>query len=137
MADDRCGRPVSKSKTSDIKLVKDRLDVDQCVTMHELCSELAMGYGTVHRILKDELTMSRVSARSVSRLLKNHEIERRVMDSKTFLRRFEKEGDAFLNVIITTDETWLFYYDSKHSNSRVSGSRVIRPLQRRQECPGP
>ena len=33
------------------------------------------------------------------------------MDSKTFLRRFEKEGDAFPNLIITTDETWLFYYD--------------------------
>ena len=41
-------------------------------------------------------------------LLKNHEMERRVMDSKTFLRRFEKEGDTFLNPIITTDETWLF-----------------------------
>ena len=43
MDDDRCGRPVSKSKTSDVKLVKDRLDMDQRVTMHELCSELDMG----------------------------------------------------------------------------------------------
>ena len=34
MDDDRCGRPVSKSKTSDIKLVKHRLDVDRRVTMH-------------------------------------------------------------------------------------------------------
>ena len=33
------------------------------------------------------------------------------MDSKTFFRRFEKEGDASLNWIIITDETWLFYYD--------------------------
>ena len=40
MDDDRCGRPVSISKTSDVKLVKDRLDVDWCATMHELCSEL-------------------------------------------------------------------------------------------------
>ena len=45
---------VSKSKTSDVKLVKDCLDVDRPITMHELCSELDMGYGTVHRILKDE-----------------------------------------------------------------------------------
>ena len=43
MDDDRCGRPVSKSKTSEVKLVKDRLDVDRPVTMHELCSELNMG----------------------------------------------------------------------------------------------
>ena len=113
MDDDRCGCLVSKSKTSDVKLVKDRLDVDRRVTMHELCSELDMGFRTVHRILKDELNMSRVSARWVLRLLKNHEMDRRVMDSKTFLRRFEKEGDTFLNRIITTDETWLFYFDPK------------------------
>ena len=54
MDDDRCSRPMSKSKTSDVTLVKERLDVDLRVTMHELCSVLAMGYGTVHRILKDE-----------------------------------------------------------------------------------
>ena len=53
MDDDRCRSPVSKSKTSDVKLVKDRLDVDRHVTMHELCNVLDMGYGTVHRILKD------------------------------------------------------------------------------------
>ena len=100
-----------KSKTRDVKLVKDRLDVDWRVTIYELCSELDMGYVTVHRILKDELNMSRVSAPWVPRLLKNHEMERGVIDSKTFSRRFEKEGDAFLNLIITTDETWLFYYD--------------------------
>ena len=37
--DDRCGRPVSKSKTCDVKFLKDRLDVDRRLTMHELCSE--------------------------------------------------------------------------------------------------
>ena len=74
MDDDRCSRPVSNSKTSDVKLVKDRLDVDQRVTMHELCSELDVGYGTVHRILKDKLNMSRLSACWVPRLLKNHEM---------------------------------------------------------------
>ena len=103
--------PCVKSKTSDVRLVKDRLDVDRRVTMHELCSELEMGYGTVHAILKDELNMSRVSASWIPRLLKNHEMERGVMNSKTFLRPFEKKGDASLNWMITTDETWLFYYD--------------------------
>ena len=55
MDDDRCGRPVSKSKTSDIKLVKHCLNVDRRVTMHELFSD--MGYRRVHWILKDELNM--------------------------------------------------------------------------------
>ena len=55
MDDDRCGRPVSKSKTSDVKSVKHRLDVDRRVTMHEFFSD--MGYRTLHWILKDELNM--------------------------------------------------------------------------------
>ena len=50
MDHDRCGRPVSKSKTSDIKLVKHHLDVDWRVTMNELFND--MGYRTVHWILK-------------------------------------------------------------------------------------
>ena len=39
MDDNRCCRPVSKSKTSDVKLVTDPLDVEGRVTMHELCSD--------------------------------------------------------------------------------------------------
>ena len=58
MDDDRCGSLVSKSRTRDIKLVKDCLNVDQHVNMHGCCSELDTGYGTVHQILKDELNMS-------------------------------------------------------------------------------
>ena len=76
MNNDKCCRPVSKSKTSDIKMVKDHLDVDWRVTMHGVCSELDMGFLTVHWILKDELHMIRVSAYLVLRLLKNHEMER-------------------------------------------------------------
>ena len=111
MDDDRCGRPASKSNKSDVTLVKERLDIDRRVTIRELSDDLDMGYGTVHRIIKEELRMSRLSARWVPRLLKDYEMERRVKDSTSFLRRFAKEGDHFLNRIITTDETWLFYYD--------------------------
>ena len=62
-------------------LSKDCLDVDGPVTTHELCSELDMGYKTVQQILKDELSMSRVRASWVPRLMKNHEMERQVMNS--------------------------------------------------------
>ena len=43
MDHDRCSRPVSKSKTRYVQLLKDRLDVDRRITMHGLCSELDMG----------------------------------------------------------------------------------------------
>ena len=32
------------------------------------------------------------------------------MASRASLRRYRKEGDAFLSRIVTTDETWVFHY---------------------------
>ena len=31
--------------------------------------------------------------------------------SRAFLRRYQREGDGFLDRIITTDETWMWLYD--------------------------
>ena len=53
----------------------------------------------------------KVAARRVPRLLKDTEKERRVAVSRAFLRRYQREGDGFLNRIITTDETWMWLYD--------------------------
>ena len=50
---------------------------------------------------------------------------------------FEKEGDAFLNRIITTDKTWLFYYDPETKQQSSQWKSSDSPLQRRQGCPDP
>ena len=55
--------------------------------------------------------MSRLSARWVPRLLSDSEKLSRVHESNNFLRRWRREGDAFLDRIITVDETWLYHYD--------------------------
>lgn len=109
--DARSGRPVTRTTSADVIAVKAALDSDRRRTLSELCEMLDMTYGTVRRIITEELKMSRVCARWVPRLLKEHEMERRVEDSRRFLARFDSEGDRFLEKIVTTDETWLFYYD--------------------------
>ena len=55
--------------------------------------------------------MDKVYARWIPRVLKQEERDRRVRDSRAFIRRAEQEGDMFLQRIITTDETWLHNYD--------------------------
>ena len=55
--------------------------------------------------------MNRLCARWVPRLLTAEERERRVAVSKQFLRRNTREGDMFLDRIITCDETWLWLFD--------------------------
>ena len=51
--------------------------------------------------------MSPVCARFVSRLLKDHESTNGIEESKKFFHRYKTEGCAFLDRIITIDETWI------------------------------
>ena len=57
------------------------------------------------------------------------------MDSKIFLRWFEKEGlrDDFMNQKFTTDETWLFSYDSetKLQSSQWKTNYLLPPKKAR------
>ena len=55
--------------------------------------------------------MSKVSEQWVPHLLFAKEKEVRVRLSPAFLRRWRKNGMQFLNRIITTDETWVNFYD--------------------------
>ena len=68
-----------------------------------------------------------VHARWVPRLLKEHEKARRVADSRAFLRRVNKEGDAFMSRIITTDETWLWCYDPETKSQSAVWKRTGSP----------
>ena len=60
--------------------------------------------------MKSDLKMSHVSARWVPRLLTDEEKLARVAASRTFLRKVETDP-TYLSRIITTDETWVHYYE--------------------------
>jgi len=70
-----------------------------------------LSHGTTHKILSADLGMHKVCARWVPRLLRPEERETRVAASREFLRRWETEGTPFMHRIVTTDETWLSFYD--------------------------
>ncbi|XP_052809592.1 uncharacterized protein LOC128238054 [Mya arenaria] len=76
--DVRSGRPVSQTTVCDVEAVKNIVDADRRVTRYEICKMLDMSYdGSVRRIMKDSLKMSRVSARWVPRLLTEDEMSKR------------------------------------------------------------
>jgi len=55
--------------------------------------------------------MDKNNARWIPRVLKQEERDRLVRDSRAFIRRAERDGDMFLQRIITTDETLPYNYD--------------------------
>jgi hypothetical protein len=63
--------------------------------------------GTCHRILSDDLNMSRVAQRSVSHWLMQDHRDSHMNTSGELINAADKDG-TFLKWIVTGDETWCF-----------------------------
>lgn len=113
--------------------VKEAVDRDRRTTIRQLCEETGFSYGSLQKILTVDLNMRRLSARWVPKILSEHEMETRVRQSQRFLRRYKREGQRFLDRIITTDETWLYYYDpeTKQQSSQWKNSDSPPPKKAR------
>lgn len=103
------GRPVGISDAV-IQRVSDVIKADRRQTVRELAGLIGISKSSVQRIMSEELGMSRVCARWVPRLLSEEQRQRRVRDSCTFIRQYERDRN-FLDKIITMDETWAHYFE--------------------------
>jgi len=100
-------RPVTPEAIAAVEaIVKD----NRRVTVHEVAAHLDMSVASAHHIVHDVLQFRKVSARWVPRQLTAELKERRFDDCQEHLKRFEAEGDGFLERIVTGDETWVHYH---------------------------
>ncbi|XP_035228987.1 histone-lysine N-methyltransferase SETMAR-like, partial [Stegodyphus dumicola] len=90
--------------------VEEIIQKDRRVTAREIASELNLSYGSVQRIVTDELRYSKVCARWVPRALSAEHKATRMMCSLTFLQRYHSDGQYFIDRIVTGDETWLHHF---------------------------
>jgi hypothetical protein len=80
-------------------------------TVDEITAAAAgMRHGTCHKILPDELNMSRVTQHNVPRIVTQDQRDNRKSICGDLTDSADKDG-TFLNWIITGDETWCFLYD--------------------------
>ncbi|XP_052818502.1 histone-lysine N-methyltransferase SETMAR-like [Mya arenaria] len=91
--------------------VKDVIYRDRRTTIRDVCNINGYSFGTVQRVITEQLNMKRVSARWIPRLLTDEHRTKWINASRKFLKRYRREGEAFLNRIITCDETWIYLFD--------------------------
>ena len=102
----RSGRP-STSRTDENKdRVEKAIMENRRVTIGGLCATLGLTHGTVHRIIDEDLKMSKVSARWVPRMLDDAKKEARVNCCEELLTRYQADP-GFLKRVVTMDETWI------------------------------
>ncbi|GFX06281.1 histone-lysine N-methyltransferase SETMAR [Trichonephila clavipes] len=105
----RSGRP--SAITDDlVNAVDEKIREDRRLTISTLALEFPnVGRTTLHKVVSEKLKFRKLCARWVPRLLTEEHKLKRMACALDFLDRYHKEGDQFLERIVTGDETWVFH----------------------------
>jgi hypothetical protein len=103
--DERSGRPSTTSEN--IAKVREAILADHRRTIHDVCEIVGLSYGTVQRILSDDLNMRRIAAKFVPRLLSNDQKEHRVVVCRE-LKDQARDDPDFISKVITGGESWVY-----------------------------
>ena len=125
----RSGRPVDVSTPEAVQAVYDLIKSYRRVTLDEIATKLDISHGTVYAIVCEKLHFSKVSCRWVPKMLTDDHKMQRLMASRASLRRYRKEGDAFLSRIVTTDETWVLTHPPYSPDLAPSDFHLFGPLK--------
>ena len=106
----RTGRPLIIDENLTLR-VQRFIAEDGRQTVREVGEGCGIGKTTADKILTEYLHTDRVCAHWVPRILSDDDRPKRVAASKSFMRQWKSGGNSFLDRIVTTDETWLYYYD--------------------------
>ncbi len=112
------GRPKDSLTSDAIAGIRNLPEEDRRLTiqqieyaMHEEMCNL-ISHATVHCIVRDELAMKKVLSRWVLKQLTETHRNECMASVIDFLTRYEQEGNAMLQRIVTGDETWVHHYTS-------------------------
>lgn len=108
--DQRAGRPSTSRIDENVAKVKVLLDSNRRTNIRLVVDELGISYGSVQKIITEDLAMRKVCAKFVPRVLSNEQKVNRKQISQEILNCVQRNPNFFDNVI-TGDETWCFEYD--------------------------
>ncbi|GFS60812.1 histone-lysine N-methyltransferase SETMAR [Trichonephila clavipes] len=120
-----------------VNAVDEKIREDRRFTISTLALEFPnVGRTTLHKIVSEKLKFRKLCARWVSRLFTEEHKLKRMACALDFLDRYHKEGDQFLERIVTGDETRVSHItpeskrqsmEWRHTNSpvRVKAKRTI------------
>ena len=127
--DPRSGRPSTATTQENIDRIHQMIMNDRRLTISHLANVISISRERVENILRNELDMSKVSARLVPRLLISDQKLTRILMSEANLAIFEANPDRFVECFLTQNEC----VGSITLNQRPkgSGSTQLLLLQRR------
>jgi len=132
--DDRSGQPSTATTPSKVEQVRAAVNQDHRRTIHDLCAEVGIGYGSCQRILTEQLNMHRIAAKFVPRVLTQDQKDSRVAICQELKETVKNDPTLLLNVI-TGDESIVYAYDpeTKLQSSQWKSPGSPRPKKARMQ----
>ena len=130
---DRSGRPSTSTGDDNVEQVSALIHEDRRRTIGDIAKLINISYRSVQSILTVNLSMRRISAKFVPRLLTPEQKENRVNICQDLKVTLHNDHD-FLKRVITGDESWIYGYDpeTKQQSSQWKSPSSPRPKKVRQ-----
>ena len=127
--DHRSGRPITATSASVVEKVSNAIDKDRRLTTREVAEVVGISHDSAHKILTVDLGKKKLCARWIPHLLTDEQKGIRITISSNHLRRYKRQGNAFLNRIVACDETWAHSWEPelKRQSSSWCGPDSPRP----------
>lgn len=125
----RSGRP-SVITEDLVNAVDEKIREDRRFTISTLALEFPnVGRTTLHKIVSENLQFHKLCARWVPRLLTEEHQMKRMACALDFLDRYHKEGDQFLEKIVTGDETWVSHMTPESKRQSMEWRHTTSPVR--------
>lgn len=128
--DPHTGRPQSVRTPEAIEKVRDMVKCDRRLTIRVLANELNMDKETVRRILTQDLGKRKICSRFVPHHLRDEQKQLR-LDACGELIDNADADPAFLDRIVTGDESWCYQYDPETKRQSSEWRSPSSPRQKK------
>jgi len=108
--DEHTGRHTSWPTPETVAGIQKLIRQDRRRTIHDIVEEEEVGNGTCQRVLTEELSMNRVAAKFVPRILTADQ-KQQLVNVCTELGQLAFDDETFLYRVINGDESWVYGYD--------------------------
>ncbi|GFU72973.1 mariner Mos1 transposase [Trichonephila clavipes] len=124
LRNEECGRPAKKFEDAELQAL---LDEDDGQTQEHLAEQLNVDQSTVSRRLKAIGKIIKVG-RSVPHELMDRQQENRKLVCEMLLARYKRK--SYLHRIVTGDEKWIYFKNSKRNRSYVDLEQTSKSTTR-------
>ena len=113
-----------------VNAVDEKIREDRRFTISTLALEFPnVSRTTLHKIVSENLQFHKLYSRLVPRLLTEEHQMKRMTCALDFLDRYHKEGDQFLENIVTGDETWVSHMTPQSKRQSMEWHHTTSPVK--------